>query len=240
MYNPFTGYRLTQGFHRLHKAHDYGMDVGTPLPACSSGWVVYEWFLAAGYTATIYRSDGSWTRYCHGQNHGFPASHHIRQGEWVQMRSGNSGLSTGPHLHVFDTASDGKRMPPFTTGFALAGDGEPIFIDLEEEAMSKPQGIYAVVDGVPSWAWINWATGKVFSVHTQADADHVSGYMGSVEILTNSATATAGENYKALIAMAQGPLAPTSESGGVSFDPSSILDAIAEVPAKTRAEIIRD
>ena len=148
MYNPFTGFRVTQGYHSLHRAIDYGMNVGTPLPACSSGRVVYEWFTFAGFTATIHRPDGSYTRYAHGSKHGNPASHAIRQGELVKMLSGNSGVSTGPHLHVFDQAADGTRRPPFTTGLQFAGDAGTPSIDgskpstIEEEEEDMAQGAF--------------------------------------------------------------------------------------------------
>ena len=48
----------------------------------------------------------------------------------------------------------------------------------EDEDM--PDSMFAVVDGVPSWCWLNWATGKVYSVHTQKEADWIGRYMGSV------------------------------------------------------------
>lgn len=122
MHNPFTAFPVTQGFSDKHRAIDYGMPIGTPLPAPSAGRVVYEWFQDAGYTATIHRPDGSWTRYAHGSPHGFPRPHTIREREHVRMLSGNSGKSTGPHLHAFDVDARGIRRPPFTTGLQLAGD----------------------------------------------------------------------------------------------------------------------
>ncbi len=127
MHNPFSAFTVTQGFHDKHRAIDYAMPIGTPLPAPSTGRVVYEWFQDAGYTATIHRPDGSWTRYTHGSPHGFPRPHTVREGELVRMLSGNSGRSTGPHLHAFDVDAQGIRRPPFTTGPRPIRKRRPVF-----------------------------------------------------------------------------------------------------------------
>lgn len=118
MFNPFAFYRQTQGYSATHRAYDYGMDVGTPLPACSSGTVRGGYLSDAGYYVDIVRSHGSYTRYCHMREQGVRGA--VSQGDVVGY-SGNSGTTTGPHLHVFDVDADGTRCPPFTTGTDTAG-----------------------------------------------------------------------------------------------------------------------
>lgn len=126
MHDPFTGkYRVTLDWEQHIEeegkgAVDWGMGIGTPLPACSPGRVTYSFYSDAGYTATITRDDGSWTRYGHGSPHGFPSPHTIEEFDNVRMVSGNSGFSTGPHLHAYDVDAEGHRCPPFTTGAKLS------------------------------------------------------------------------------------------------------------------------
>lgn len=43
-----------------------------------------------------------------------------------------------------------------------------------------PDSMYAEVDGVPSWCWLNWSTGKIHAVHTQKEADWIASYMGPI------------------------------------------------------------
>ena len=51
----------------------------------------------------------------------------------------------------------------------------------QEEEDEMPDSMFAIVDDVPSWCWINWARGTVYSVHTQEDANWIGSYMGSVK-----------------------------------------------------------
>lgn len=75
--------------------------------------------------------------------------------------------------------------------------------------MSSPDSMFAVVDGVPSWCWLNWANGRVYAVHTQAEADWIGKYMGSVK--SNWAgNPIGGDLYKNKLALF-GILAPKVE-----------------------------
>lgn len=51
----------------------------------------------------------------------------------------------------------------------------------EEDDMNAPDSMYAEVDGVPSWCWLNWAQGTVYAVHTQHEGDWIQSYMGPVK-----------------------------------------------------------
>lgn len=136
------------------------------------------------------------------------------------FQSGSTGYSTGNHLHFEVRVPDQfKRWVRVNPADYLGVPAPEI-----EDDVKTVEGFFATVDGVPSWVWINWATGRVFSVHTQAEADHVGSYLGSVEVLTDSPTATAGEKYKALIHMAQALLGPVAPAGGV--DTTEVAKAV--------------
>lgn len=170
MYNPFTSFRITDVWRPGHLAIDYGMDIGTPLPAPSDGVARYGYFTDAGYTVDVVRSDGSFTRYAHGEPHGFPAPHPIRQGEPTKMLSGNSGRSTGPHLHAFDVTSQGLRARPFTTGPSSAGgDGTPI--DPDETLISGVPMFNIVTAPDSGLIYIQGIDGRYEGIQT---AEHLS------------------------------------------------------------------
>lgn len=86
----------------------------------------------------------------------------------------------------------------------------------EEDEM--PDSMFAIVDKVPSWCWLNWGTGALFAVHTQADADIVGAYMGSVRN-DWGALASGGQLYKNKLALF-GILCPQVKVSG-----SSLTDA---------------
>ncbi|MFJ4173982.1 hypothetical protein [Microbacterium sp. NPDC089696] len=56
----------------------------------------------------------------------------------------------------------------------------PVVRPDQSEEDEMPDSMFAHVGGVPSWCWLNWATGQVFAVHTQAEGDWVQKYMGPV------------------------------------------------------------
>lgn len=95
----------------------------------------------------------------------------------------------------------------------------------EEETAMKPELWYANVDGVPSWAWVNWATGAVFAAHTQADADYINSYMKS-----GSAMQFTSAEYKARLVMLKN-LNPTS-STTVSGLTQAEHDQLFNIPTK--------
>lgn len=116
MSNPFKGIRpVTQGYRSGHPAIDWGMAIRTPLYAAHSGQVVIARKDNTGYGYVIAIKDdqrGLYSVYGHLDGQTAIA---VRVGEWVQERehigySGNTGNSTGPHLH-FEL-----RVPPYGYG----------------------------------------------------------------------------------------------------------------------------
>lgn len=103
---------LTSGYGwrwgRMHKGIDLAAPVGTPIYAAAPGVVEYARWNAGGYgnLVDIRHPDGSLTRYAHNNRL------LVKEGEWVEQGQqiselGNTGRSTGPHLH-FEIHPAGK------------------------------------------------------------------------------------------------------------------------------------
>ena len=85
-----------------HGALDYGIPVGTPIYAAADGVVYATANLTTSYGTyiVIQHTNGLQTWYAHGT----PGSIAVSPGQIVSkgqqiMKSGNSGNSSGPHLH---------------------------------------------------------------------------------------------------------------------------------------------
>lgn len=107
---PVQG-RLTQDFHSAHRGIDIGVPVGTPIRTTLSGRVVYAGWNAQGYGNLVIVENGPWrTYYAHLSE--IP----VNVGQWVQAGeviglSGNTGNSTGPHLH-YEVRRNGVPVHP--------------------------------------------------------------------------------------------------------------------------------
>ena len=109
----------------------------------------------------------------------------------------------------------------------------------EEDEM--PDSMFAIVDGVPSWCWLNWGTGALVAVHTQTEADWIGSYMGSIRqdlrfARVNGAQVTDGGSdlYKNKLAMF-GLLCPkvTIERGSLSDTDFKRLEAMIAAGVKS-------
>ena len=95
----------------LHAGLDFPTDVGTPIVAAAGGMVLtVEWHPAYGEVLEIDHGRGLVTRYAHN------AKVHVRVGDVIRRGQhvadvGNSGRSTGPHLH-FEVLVDGIPQDP--------------------------------------------------------------------------------------------------------------------------------
>lgn len=98
---PFIVGHKTQGIHG-HNGVDYGMPVGSPLYAAAAGTVIIA--KNSGYNGgygdyvVIQHSNGTQTVYGHMSNVTVSAGQTLVQGQLIGY-SGNTGKSTGPHLH---------------------------------------------------------------------------------------------------------------------------------------------
>jgi murein DD-endopeptidase MepM/ murein hydrolase activator NlpD len=95
MPNPFTG------LYYIHK----GIDISTyrqgdPIVATADGQVVTVDFDAGGFgnNVIIRHKHGFYTRYAHMLSFTVRVGQRVQQGEVIGY-IGNTGLSTGPHLH---------------------------------------------------------------------------------------------------------------------------------------------
>lgn len=97
------GYRIapTKGASTFHKGIDIGLPVGTKLYAVNDGRVikaVKQDNGGCGLYVTIQHDDGNKSRYCHMSYVAIDEGQRVKQGDFIGY-SGNSGVSTGPHLH---------------------------------------------------------------------------------------------------------------------------------------------
>ena len=96
-----------------HKGIDFGSRMGTPVKAATAGTVIKaNTGDNGGYgnLVTIKSQDGTETRYAHLSNIGVKEGQQVKAGDIIG-NSGNTGRSTGPHLH-FEIIKDGKQVDP--------------------------------------------------------------------------------------------------------------------------------
>lgn len=95
---PVTG-RLTQKFHASHNGLDFGIPVGTPVRSTMDGTVVYAGWNDQGYGNLVIVENGPYrTYYAHLSSVPVSLGQQVSAGTVIGL-SGNTGNSTGPHLH---------------------------------------------------------------------------------------------------------------------------------------------
>lgn len=95
--------RKTQGFHTRYNAIDVGAPVGTPIRAMANGTVIVTKSPNAynggyGGLTIITHANGSQTLYAHQSKILVSSGERVSQGQIIGY-TGNTGKSTGPHLH---------------------------------------------------------------------------------------------------------------------------------------------
>jgi len=91
--SPFTGKK------EFHKGIDIATRIGAPVVAPADGIVsVNRWNRGYGNMLMIKHGHGIITRYAHLQKALVKKGQHVKRGETIAL-VGNSGRSTGPHLH---------------------------------------------------------------------------------------------------------------------------------------------
>ena len=107
----------------LHAGLDFPADTGTPIHAAAGGLVLESaWHPAYGNVLEIDHGNGLVTRYAHCSKVLVSPGALVKRGQLVAL-VGNSGRSTGPHLH-FEVLVDGVPQNPerFFAGGAVAKD----------------------------------------------------------------------------------------------------------------------
>ena len=112
---PINGGRFTSGYGkrwgRLHKGVDWAVPVGTKVFASSAGTVVRADYNGGyGLCVLIQHPDGKMTRYGHNSKLLVSKGQYVEQGETIAL-SGNTGRSTGPHVH-FEIIVNGSAVNP--------------------------------------------------------------------------------------------------------------------------------
>jgi len=113
---PITNPVTTSGFGyrwgRLHAGEDFAVDVGTPLAAMSTGTVTFAGQETGfGNLVEIRYWDGTISYYGHMSIVSVNVGESLDPGQIVG-KSGNTGHSTGPHLHLEIHPDGGEAVDP--------------------------------------------------------------------------------------------------------------------------------
>jgi murein DD-endopeptidase MepM/ murein hydrolase activator NlpD len=113
---PMSTCVRTSGFGwrwgRLHAGEDFAAPVGTNLVAMSSGMVIFAGQESGyGNMVKIRYWDGTVTFYAHMSSLSVTEGESVRPGQ-VVGHSGNTGHSTGPHLHLEVHPDGGAAVNP--------------------------------------------------------------------------------------------------------------------------------
>ena len=123
---PVRKYHLSASFNQAggmwshkHSGQDFAVPTGTPVRAAHSGVVVKAGpngggdGPAYGNAIVISNGHGTYTQYAHLSKIGVHIGDHVKAGEQIG-RSGNTGNSSGPHLHfeVRTTPHYGSAVDP--------------------------------------------------------------------------------------------------------------------------------
>ena len=112
-----SNFRLTSGFGqrwgRLHAGTDFAGPIGTPIYATADGVVTHAaWSSGYGRLIKISHDFGVETRFAHLNSIDVRVGQRVSRGERIGAM-GNSGRSTGPHLH-YEIRVNGSPINPMT------------------------------------------------------------------------------------------------------------------------------
>lgn len=113
---PISDPVVTSGFGyrwgRLHAGEDFAVSEGTPLTSMSTGTVAFAGEMSGyGILVKIRYWDGTVSYYGHMSRVAVKSGEAVEPGE-VVGRSGNTGHSTGPHLHLEIRPQGGDPVDP--------------------------------------------------------------------------------------------------------------------------------
>ncbi|MET9430515.1 MULTISPECIES: M23 family metallopeptidase [unclassified Streptomyces] len=123
---PVNGYTLTASFNQggamwshKHSGQDFAVPIGTPVKAAHSGVVVKAGpngggdGPAYGNAIVIKHSNGTYSQYAHLSKIDVSVGKKVKTGQLI-AKSGNTGNSSGPHLHfeIRTTPNYGSAINP--------------------------------------------------------------------------------------------------------------------------------
>jgi murein DD-endopeptidase MepM/ murein hydrolase activator NlpD len=111
---PVSG-PVTSGFGprwgRMHEGIDIAVPEGTSVGAAAAGVVIYAgWLGGYGNLVVVDHGDGLSTAYAHNSGFAVSVGSNVSQGEVIAY-SGNTGNSSGPHVH-FEVRVNGGAVDP--------------------------------------------------------------------------------------------------------------------------------
>lgn len=110
-YGRPVGGTLTQGYTGRHYGLDFGIPVGTPVKATMDGEVIFAGWHNGGYGNLVILENGSYqTYYAHLSSIPVQVGQVVKAGNAIGL-SGNTGNSTGPHLH-YEVRCDKAPIDP--------------------------------------------------------------------------------------------------------------------------------
>lgn len=114
---PLSNYTWIRGFTSFHTGVDLSASVGTPVKAARSGRVIFAGWNSFGYGYTVVLAHGPFTSL-----YGHMSSINVGCGQDVSAGSvvgavGNTGNSSGPHLHFEIRFNDQPQDPTLSLAF---------------------------------------------------------------------------------------------------------------------------
>lgn len=104
-----SGYGMRWG--RMHEGIDIAVGEGTPVRAAAAGTVIYAgWMSGYGNLVVVDHGNGLSTAYAHNSSLAVSVGQPVAAGAVVSY-SGNTGNSTGPHVH-FEVRVNGGAVDP--------------------------------------------------------------------------------------------------------------------------------
>ena len=162
------GGRVTSGFRDparpYHVGVDFSLVTGTPIPATWEGTVTYVgWYGDFGNVVVVQKGDWQ-MRYCHLSRFAVGVGQQIQTGTVVGL-SGNTGVSTGPHLH-YEVRRHGVAVDPMTAP-GLGNSSQPVgnYIELHAMGHARPD----------LWTVVQWQ-------HPDGSWRDVAGWQGNLEL----------------------------------------------------------
>ena len=95
----------------MHTGIDFPVSYGTTVMAATDGTVRTQWNSAYGNMMIVTAKDGTETWYCHLSSYQVASGTTVKAGDAIAY-SGNSGNSTGPHLHFEVRPGGGSAIDP--------------------------------------------------------------------------------------------------------------------------------
>nr|WP_258054633.1 M23 family metallopeptidase [Streptomyces sp. Ru71] len=95
----------------VHTGIDFPVSYGTTVMAATDGVVRTQWNSAYGNMMIVTAKDGTETWYCHLSSYRVSSGTSVKAGQPIAY-SGNSGNSTGPHLHFEVRPGGGSAINP--------------------------------------------------------------------------------------------------------------------------------